>query len=299
MKHFKTLEHERWAYEKEYFNVFYEVFGEDGMIFVTALEEETKKPMGCIMGTYWKNNSGKKVLFTIGTFFIVPEYRGKGLGNYLFDYLNNEALKQNIPLYLNAVANMTEKYSEKFNFNLFRDYKVETLGPKCSDFVNKKEIVLPNYSVHDHSEFTQWDKFLQFDLKLCNGVVDRVKYLRTLFKISIYSSIATNEKGDVVGCVSMRECSNRMLSVGPFYSENKDLLQLMLNKVLEHIDSTKYDEIRFNAFTCNSDLKELLSLYTEGKINRICACTLQFAGSYIPTEEKYLHCIVDLAQNFV
>uniref|UniRef100_A0AC35U9S9 N-acetyltransferase domain-containing protein n=1 Tax=Rhabditophanes sp. KR3021 TaxID=114890 RepID=A0AC35U9S9_9BILA len=294
-----TVQYEKWNYETEYFNNFRKAFGQDDMQFVTAIEEETKKPMGCVFGTYWRNCNNERVLYTIGTFFIVPDYRGKQLGNYLFDYLNQKALNEKIPLYLCAVVGMGEKYSKYYGFSLFRDYLIETFAPKLSHFTNKREITLSNYSVYHHSEFTHWDKFLQFDLKLTNGVVNRIKYLRILFDNSVYSSIVTNNHGDVVGCVSMREMTNGMLTVGPFYAENKDVVQFLLNKVLENVDTTKYDSIRFKAFTCNKHLKDLLSLYTGDKLNQTATATLQFSGTFIPTEEKYLYCIVDSAQNFV
>uniref|UniRef100_A0AC35U3I8 N-acetyltransferase domain-containing protein n=1 Tax=Rhabditophanes sp. KR3021 TaxID=114890 RepID=A0AC35U3I8_9BILA len=292
-------ESERWSYCLQYFDILYKSFGEEGMVFITAVEEETKKPMGCIVGTFWKNQKGEKALFTIGTFFIIAEYRGKGLGNYLFDTLYREGLKYNIPLYLCSVAKMSQKYCEKYGFNLFRDYKCTAYSPKCTDFVKKTDISLPTHKVWNHTEFAEWDKLLQFDLQLSNGVVDRLNYLKNWFDGSLYTGIVTNEKDQVVGYASVQECLNNVLSVGPLYAESKDVVHLLVNKILENVDLTKYTELRFKAFTCNTDIKDLLIEYTDGNINYLADCTLQFAISSIPTEEKYLHCIVDLAQNFI
>uniref|UniRef100_A0AC35UE28 N-acetyltransferase domain-containing protein n=1 Tax=Rhabditophanes sp. KR3021 TaxID=114890 RepID=A0AC35UE28_9BILA len=296
--HALLLKHDNFAYDDEYFNNFCTAFGEDGLSFITAVEEKTKIPMGFIIGTYWKNSSNAKVLLTIGNFYIMPEYRGKGLGSFLFNHLIKEAVDQKVSLYLTANPKMTETYSTKYNFSLFREYKAEILKAKWSDFGNIPKISLPSYTVCESSKFTQWKKFEQFDLKLSNGVVNRLEYFKTLFKASIYSGIATNNNGEVVGCVSMR-CANKVVAIGPLYAENKDLLQLLLNVALEHIDASQHDFIRLNTFTCNRDLKELLSLYTGGKFNIIWTCNLQFAGSIIPSNDKYLHSADDLAQNFM
>uniref|UniRef100_A0AC35U4E1 N-acetyltransferase domain-containing protein n=1 Tax=Rhabditophanes sp. KR3021 TaxID=114890 RepID=A0AC35U4E1_9BILA len=288
-----------WVCGLQYSNVLYKSFDEEDIVFITASEKETEKPMGCIMGTFWKNTVGKKVLLTIGAYFILPEHRGKGLGDHLFNALYKKGLEQNVILYLCSFPKMSQQYAERYSFNLFRDFNLATYSPKCSDFVNKKEISLPTHNVFDHKNFTEWEKLQEFDLRLTNGVVDRMRYIKNLFESSIYSGIVMNDKNDVVGYISVQECADRMLFVGPLYAENKEIVQLLINKVLENIDISQFSEMRLKAFTCNADLKDILMDYTNGKINYLGSGTLQFSIASIPTDIKYVHCIVDTTQNFI
>uniref|UniRef100_A0AC35TSZ7 Acetyltransf_18 domain-containing protein n=1 Tax=Rhabditophanes sp. KR3021 TaxID=114890 RepID=A0AC35TSZ7_9BILA len=205
---------------------------------------------------------------------------------------------------------MTKYYKKKYGFMNYRTFDLEEYSPNFEDLTITKEVEFSNVDIVDHYTLIErglWDNLMDFDMSLTGSHICRIPYLKTWFDFSQYTAIAVNTTdGTIIGYAAYRILSDNYLSVGPFYAENKEIVQMLLNSLIctaKNVETTTgivYKKMTFTAFSHNTAIKELLTEYSNNGINHDATYKSQFSfGHFHPARPGRLHCISDLDQGFV
>uniref|UniRef100_A0AC35U9D5 N-acetyltransferase domain-containing protein n=1 Tax=Rhabditophanes sp. KR3021 TaxID=114890 RepID=A0AC35U9D5_9BILA len=297
----QAWEEVHWMFSLEDWETWAEALGED-LIHLVAVDKVTKEQLGCVTGTYFRNKEGKRVIFSIGSYYMFPKHRGKKIGSPLFKELVREAKSQGITCALNGVINMSEKYASAEGFSFWRSgCQLEVYTPEWKD-VKVVEKNVDGVRVVSTKDFKDFESLAAFDDELGSGYVDRMKFLKIwLGRKSAYGRVALDEHNKVLGVINIRECYDDNLNIGPFYATTYETAELLLSSVLSEIkgNGKHYNILNFNCFTSNPEGRKLVNEVTEGKSAYGSNMILQFTNEVFPVKDEFVYSMTEYAQSYV
>jgi len=187
------------------------------------------------------------------TLFIVDKpLRGKGYGlkiwNAMWECRDTAAIT-----FLDGASNMTSHY-ESMGLNVIewdnRDYVISLL-----EIVEKYKMTenIRNVSTKPLSE-VEFAKFSEYDAKIYG--LHRLAFLKKWTTLpQSFSWVAINENGDVVGCITIREGTDKQDAiVGPLLSDNLDIAKKLIYTAAQIV----------NTQTSSKNLRMLVCASTNG-----------------------------------
>uniref|UniRef100_A0AC35UCI0 N-acetyltransferase domain-containing protein n=1 Tax=Rhabditophanes sp. KR3021 TaxID=114890 RepID=A0AC35UCI0_9BILA len=276
------------------YSVWKTAFGED-YFFLLALDKKTKAHVGNIVGVFYRNNEGKRIMLGVGGFYLFPEFRGGGQGWRLFEALMDIAKKENVNVFLNCREEMKAKYIAN-GLNKLRDnhmicYKINY------NHVNIDHVIIDHtFTIIDTKDFDDWEKVKQFDQTII-GNIDRSKYLKERFlEPTSHGSICLdNQTKQVTGFVNLIEVAGNNIFFGPMYADSDEIAELLFVNIFDKLLSStiKINEIHFTIYKSNKCVVSLLNKYTNGQQIKGCEKTSHFSKFDIGVKTEFVYCFGD------
>uniref|UniRef100_A0A0N4ZVZ3 Acetyltransf_18 domain-containing protein n=1 Tax=Parastrongyloides trichosuri TaxID=131310 RepID=A0A0N4ZVZ3_PARTI len=293
---------EGWFISEEDYYLYKEAYGDDFISYV-AYDDETKQFYGNVWGLYQRDKNNEITLFSIASYYILPLFRGRGIGKKIFDTLIGHVKNQtpNINMCLVSANEMRDKYP-LYNFNLERESYLKVWTPKMSDFIINNIHNVPGITLKSWREIKNWNEIYQYDQKFTSNAIDRSKFIKLLFsKEDGFCEVAYNGDGQVVGFIDVRETIKNSLEVGPFYADKPDIAKCLLTKILMNVKLSKknftYCMIKTLSNNIHSD--ELISEVTSNKGNVKEKMFLKFTKNVLPTREMLIYSTTDYTLSLI
>uniref|UniRef100_A0A0K0DZC4 KH domain-containing protein n=1 Tax=Strongyloides stercoralis TaxID=6248 RepID=A0A0K0DZC4_STRER len=286
-----------WILSQNDYETFQKAYGDDFVCYV-AYNDESKQFYGIIWGLFNRNIDGKITLFSVASFFVLPLYRGKGIGRNLFDKLMNHAEKKSpgVNMYLTSVNDMKEKYSI-YGFVLERNSYIKIYTIRFNDFiVDNNSHYNSNIILKKYTQIEDWQSVFEYDRKFTTPIVDRSKFLKLLFtRNDGYGRVAFDGKGNVVGFIHIRECLLNNLDIGPFFADKQEIAKsLLISTLLEiKLSGKRYSVVLMKLFSNNNYCEKLINEITNGKIMYNENMYAKFTKSVIPTREMLVYSMTE------
>ncbi|CCD70363.1 N-acetyltransferase domain-containing protein [Caenorhabditis elegans] len=110
-------ETERWNYRRTEYKLWCTAF--EKFWLYMAIDEENDECVSVVSLALQRNSDGKK-LYSIGNYYCVPEWRGRGVSNKLFVQVMKHVGKENCTLF--GAVKMSPLYATRFNFALMNEF---------------------------------------------------------------------------------------------------------------------------------------------------------------------------------
>ena len=109
-------ETERWNYRRGEYKLWCTAF--EKFWLYMAIDEENDEVVSVVSLALQRNSEGK-MLYSIGNYYCVPEWRGKGISNKLFVQVMKHVGKENCTLF--GAVEMSPLYASRFNFSIMNE----------------------------------------------------------------------------------------------------------------------------------------------------------------------------------
>ncbi|KAE9547485.1 hypothetical protein FO519_009302 [Halicephalobus sp. NKZ332] len=211
-------------------------FGPVDFQFCVALNKATKELLGSVNMCRYESIEGSNELVCVGKYFIVPEQRERGIGQFLYNKITDHPNFVGKNYGGTGVPAMTKKYSERRGFDKYYDSELVFQYRKLSDCkignleVDKKVRIIDIQDVDP-------TKLIFFDTKV-NGNVRRDKFIIDWLKMKSMkaSKVALNEDDEVVGYIGLCEIGDT-LSLSPLFAADIKIASTLLRTSLDSIDN--------------------------------------------------------------
>uniref|UniRef100_A0AC35UFR1 N-acetyltransferase domain-containing protein n=1 Tax=Rhabditophanes sp. KR3021 TaxID=114890 RepID=A0AC35UFR1_9BILA len=273
-------------------------FGKD-CFFVIAIDKKTKSHLGNVTGTFYRDNSGKRILFTIGSYFVFSEYRNKGIGLHLFNRLLEIPKQEGVNVYLNCQPHMKQKYCD-IGLSIIRKDCLCTFEPTFKDFEVDQVFENKEITLIDAKEFKKWEKVKEFDQTII-GDINRLPYLQTRMTEPTSRGLIAIDKNDkVVGLINCYEAIECNLCFGPLYALSDKIAESLFTTLIKKLKNTdlEIENIEFATFKSNEFMTNLILKYTNNKVRYDYEMTSHFSRVEHEVKREYVYCFPDVGQSF-
>uniref|UniRef100_A0A914P642 N-acetyltransferase domain-containing protein n=1 Tax=Panagrolaimus davidi TaxID=227884 RepID=A0A914P642_9BILA len=294
-----TGNYESWVLADEDFDRWSNGFGKENFNLFVAIENGTNKTIGHVATAFYQSINGSEPLLTVGMFFVLPEFRGTGLGWKLFEQVLQNPKFKGINWGLNGVPQMTKKYATKFGFDKYPKWQIGSFEIFIEN-INLKRLNT-NSSIKTVS-FKEIDfkKFIEYDSAMIGGIRRDGFIKNWLDSENAFSKIALNLSDEkIVGICNIRICFKKQLVIGPFYADSKEIAENLLKDVLKMIlDLNQFTKIFLFPATTNKDAKEIFEKLADGKIQEYDAMYGQFTNHVIDVDASKIYSITEYAMSY-
>ncbi|CAJ0582674.1 unnamed protein product, partial [Mesorhabditis spiculigera] len=292
----KCVRTEGWVFAPSDYSTWLDAFEE--FYYYFALDKETKKAVGSLCFGRYDALSGKpeESLWAVGMYYVDPEYRGKGLGAFLFDKMMAKIGDDNAVL--NGVLKMAPRYSATYGFDKILSegdphpyYQVD-----CKKLVvpaRDEDVVTKDYREVSADEVDAWDR-----AEIMPGY-DRSKYLRLLITSPEALTMVAYRDEKIVGLLCVRE-TGKKLSAGPFYADDMAVARTLVHDLLKRKEGWM-DFTSFGGTTpsCCQMAKELFEELNNGEPCGHGFVYLQFTKELVHAAYEKTLAITDCAMSYV
>lgn len=261
-------ETERWNYrhaEYKLWSIAFEKFW-----LYMAIDEETEDVISVVSLALQRDSEGKK-LYSIGNYYCVPEWRGKGISNKLFVQVMKHVGNENCTLF--GAVEMSALYATRFNFSLMYEF-----WHSFADIDVEKLVIpaMPNGFTCKKIEENDWEKLHEYDQSICD--LDRRKYMKTnLMLAGTVSRLVTNETGKIVGFGAVKMAFAGELIMAPLYAESLDAATALMSSILKAVPNIQTFNSLITIYPdANNDVPRLLSLISNNNFHTHQAFRHQF-----------------------
>uniref|UniRef100_A0A914Z831 N-acetyltransferase domain-containing protein n=1 Tax=Panagrolaimus superbus TaxID=310955 RepID=A0A914Z831_9BILA len=294
-----TGKYEGWILADEDLDRWREGFGEGNYNLLVAIEKKTNKTVGHVATAFYESIEGSDPLLTIGMFFVLPEFRGIGLGWKLFEKVVQNPKFHGINWGLNAIPKMTKKYATKFGFDKYPKWQISTFEAAIKDI--NPERLQSNHLIKNVSfKEVNFESFIKYDTVMTGGI-RRDKFMeKWLDSKNAFSKIALNlENKKIVGVCNIRIAFQKQLAIGPFYAETKSIAENLLKDVLKIIpDINQYSKLWLYPATTNQEAKEIFYNLADGKIQEYNVSFGQFTKHVIEVNTSKIYSVTEHAMSY-
>lgn len=208
----------------------------------------------------------------LDNYFVMPQFRGGGLGRALFEAVCNNAARQKYNLALHSETSLSDFYA-KHGFTIKLDYKIQVFN--LSNF--KKISIEDNHhlSILEKPTEVERNDFYDYDEKVWRH--PRKAFLSVwLQRADARVLAAQTGNGVTVGYGVLREaCSPNTYILGPLYADNEAALVSIMQAFLDELKPTDVIQTRIPSMNVQK-FKQALA----------CRAALDFQSEYIPQYTK-------------
>uniref|UniRef100_A0AC34EZM8 N-acetyltransferase domain-containing protein n=1 Tax=Panagrolaimus sp. ES5 TaxID=591445 RepID=A0AC34EZM8_9BILA len=294
-----TGKHEGWILAEEDFDRWRDGFGKNNFNLLVAIEKGTNKTVGHVATAFYEPIDGSDPLVTIGMFFVLPQFRGIGLGWKLFEQVLENPKFKGVNWGLNAVPKMTKKYAAKFGFDKHPKWQIATFEAAISD-VNpdrlKSNPLIKTVPFKD----VDFNSFIKYDTEITGGI-RRDKFIeKWLNSKNAFSKIAINlENEKIVGICNIRVGFEKQLAIGPFYAETKEIAESLLKDVLKIIPNIhQYSKLWLYPATINQEAKNIFYKLADEKVQESNVTYGQFTNHVIEVDTSKIYSVTEHAMSY-
>ncbi|CAG2112227.1 unnamed protein product, partial [Medioppia subpectinata] len=187
----------------------------------------------------------------IGGFCVRPEYRGHGIGKYLWNTGMAHMGDRNIGLFAFSYK-MFEVYRDHNNFTCVPDRHIlHFRGPydPNNDIIDK----IDGISLVSINESNLRD-VIEYDKDLCG--IDRSVYIEGISKSpESVNLVAINEKNQVLGYCVVLALTTGTTGIEPLYADNEQIAELLANKCCQRLPKNLTQELIYKCWNINDKSK--------------------------------------------
>uniref|UniRef100_A0A914DCV0 YitH acetyltransferase (GNAT) domain-containing protein n=1 Tax=Acrobeloides nanus TaxID=290746 RepID=A0A914DCV0_9BILA len=282
--------YEGWTYSKHDFNSWKAAFG-DRVNHFALVEKDTKKYIG---GVFSATYTLPKLL-AVGMYFLLPEYRGLGLGLPLWDRgiagdVENKALI--------AAEKMSPKYALRDGFDKIIEWDLKKTSIQIKDVDSTKLDIDTTLKTSNFKE-VDFEKLMEFDRKITGGL-ERAAYIKEFFtQPGAYNKVVISQEGEILGYCNIRECYHNNLVVGPFYAQNLLVASTILRAALESIPNlNNFEILKMAVPSSNSDAKKLFDILSTGKCKIDAKNFIQFTNHLMNIPGDKIYAVTDCTVSY-
>uniref|UniRef100_A0A8R1DQC3 N-acetyltransferase domain-containing protein n=1 Tax=Caenorhabditis japonica TaxID=281687 RepID=A0A8R1DQC3_CAEJA len=261
-------ETERWNYRHAEYKLWLATFEKFWMYM--AIDEEHDEVISAVSLALQRHPDGTE-LYSIGNYYCVPEWRGKGISNKLFKQVMKDVGKHNCQLF--GAVEMSPLYAQRFNFAIMPDFWHIFADIDVVDLVIPP---MPNGLTCKKIEENDWEKLHEYDEKICD--LNRRKYMRMNLSLTgTVSRLVLNESGKIVGFGAIKMATGNELIMAPLYAESLDAATALISSILNGLPTLQSYSTLISIYPdANNDVPRLLSLLTNGNFETHKAYRHQF-----------------------
>ncbi|KAE9547390.1 hypothetical protein FO519_009398 [Halicephalobus sp. NKZ332] len=238
-------------------------FGPVDYQFYVAVDKGTKELLGSVNMCRYESIEGSDELVCVGKYFIVPEQRKKGVGQFLYNKITYHPNFVGKNCGGTGVPAMVKKYSDRRGFDKYYDSALIVEHRKISDCKIGNLEVDKKIKIIDIRDVDPM-KVIFFDTKV-NGNVRRDKFIIDWLKMKSMkaSKVALNEDDEVIGYIGLCELDG-ILSLNPLFAVDIKTASTLLQTSLESIENLgSYHTFMNLSFENNSFSTSLFNKLTE------------------------------------
>uniref|UniRef100_A0A8R1HPI0 DUF1248 domain-containing protein n=1 Tax=Caenorhabditis japonica TaxID=281687 RepID=A0A8R1HPI0_CAEJA len=288
-----TGETEDWAFQLNDYKFWSTAF--DRFWLVAVVEKGTENLVASVSLARWDGEDGP--LYSVGMFYCVPQYRGRGLGKPIFQQIMDIVGDDNATL--TGVVKMAHKYAKDFGFDKMPDFWHLFSGVKIS------EMTIPeNLSEQFLSKAwtdVDYDALTTYDRTICTR--DRKRIMTAWFNLQeTFTKVVLDQSGKIVGYGTIRIVTRNKLSAAPFYADTLEAAEVLLKDLINNIPNwQQYEKIGFLYPEINSDVPRLLERFVKSKeaISTAPFIKSQFTKRFIASPNEKVYSMSDCAHQFV
>ncbi|PIC27614.1 hypothetical protein B9Z55_019813 [Caenorhabditis nigoni] len=261
-------ETERWNYRRAEYKLWCTAF--EKFWLYMAIDEENDECVSVVSLALQRNSEGKK-LYSIGNYYCVPEWRGKGISNKLFVQVMKHVGKENCTLF--GAVEMSSLYATRFNFSIMNEFWHNFADMDAADLVIP---AMPHGFTCKKIEENDWEKLHEYDETICD--LDRRKYMKSnLSTAGTIARLVTNETGKIVGFGAIKMATGNELILAPLYAETFDAATALMASILKGIPNLLSFSSLITIYPdANNDVPRLLSLISNNNFDSHQAYRHQF-----------------------
>ncbi|EFP11037.1 hypothetical protein CRE_30865 [Caenorhabditis remanei] len=261
-------ETERWNYRRGEYKLWCTAF--EKFWLYMAIDEENDEVVSVVSLALQRNSEGK-MLYSIGNYYCVPEWRGKGISNKLFVQVMKHVGKENCTLF--GAVEMSPLYASRFNFSIMNEFWHNFADMDAADLVIP---AMPNGFTCKKIEENDWEKLHEYDETICD--LDRRKYMKTTMTLAAtVSRLVLNESGKIVGFGSIKMAFGNELILAPLYAESLDAATALVASMMKGIPNLLSFTSLITIYpAANNDVPRLLSLISNNNFDTHQAYRHQF-----------------------
>ncbi|CAL2043645.1 unnamed protein product [Caenorhabditis brenneri] len=288
-----TGETEDWSFHLDDYKYYLSSY--DQFLLVAVVEKGTSNLAATVSLARWDGEDGP--LFSVGMYYVVPKYRGTGLGKPIFQKVMDIVGDNNCTL--TGEVKMSKKYAREFGFDKFPPHWLLHSTLLTTDCVIPEK-VSEKYTTKKWSD-VDYDALTAYDRTVCTR--DRKKLMTPWFNMkNTFSRVVLDQTENIVGYGIIRLVTLNKLNIAPFYADNIEAAEVLLKDLLEMVPNWKtYSSFAFLYPECNKDPLMLLEKFAKSK-ESVSTCVLlrnQFTKKLIPTPDHKVYAIVDCAFQYV
>ncbi|CAI2353969.1 unnamed protein product [Caenorhabditis sp. 36 PRJEB53466] len=261
-------ETERWNYRRAEYKLWLASF--EKFWLYLAIDEEHDEVVSAVSLALQLDSQGKE-LYSIGNYYCVPEWRGKGISNKLFVQVMKHVGKKNCTLF--GAVEMSPLYATRFNFSVMNQFWHNFADMDAADLVIP---AIPNGFTCKKIEENDWEKLHEYDETICD--LDRRKYMRmNLSLVGTVARLVLNESGKIVGFGAIKMATGNELILAPLYAESLEAATALVGTILKGIPALRTFSSLITIYPdANNDVPRLLSLITNNNFETHQAYRHQF-----------------------
>ncbi len=238
---------EGWNYSKEDVDFYYHCSGNH----IYAVENDGRI-IGCIILHERSNLFQKMSIYSVGLFLVNREYRGLGVGSYLFNVILTEYVPKDSLVFLNAVPLLTSFYARHgfFDTNIQNkhyslrqgDYihssVVDMAQVDYPHSVKLSDVTAENLKAFMNKIFSENTFFIELLLEwVCRE--DAKLVIAHVSEMVVGYGVATIcHRNAAFGTIQYR--------IAPLYADNEDIAEFLLRKLLVDIFTNNTQEVELN-----------------------------------------------------
>ncbi|CAI5452564.1 unnamed protein product [Caenorhabditis angaria] len=270
-------ETERWNYRSNEYSIWKSTL--DNFWFYLAIDEETNEIVSAV-SLAEQHSLKTEPIFTIGNYYCVPEWRGRGVSNKLFKMAIAQAGTHNIGLF--GATQMAPLYASQIDISQIIIPQQQQTGLKVREI-----------------EEEDWQNVHEYDEQIC--VIERRKYIRkSLTDVSTISRICQNSSGKLLGFGAIKKVVDGEIYLSPLYADTYEVAVSLVANLLKSMPDlqnfttliTLYPEI-------NNNIPRLMNLISGGSFryhseyrNQYTKKIYEFPMERVWACEELSHCLV-------
>ncbi|KAI6192337.1 Acetyltransferase, GNAT family [Aphelenchoides bicaudatus] len=277
---------EGWINSTHDYKAFKDSFSDGNFILLVAVDKDSQEFIGSVcVATYTE----PEPLSSIGMYYVLPSYQGKGIGSYLF----KEAIKLCAPRkFLYGVENMMPKYRDVFGFNKIPDWHLVTARME-----NRK--VKPLKLNHDPTlvvkppEACGWDEIAKYYRKFLPYLDASALIKSLLTEPQVHCGVAVTNENRIVSLVRVRETYNNELSIGPLLGNDAIAACTALRHVLCRLETLRqFKSIVMQFPNTNSEVHNFLNQMVDDGDYKIGGVTYpQFTDQILEVPIQHIYAV--------
>ncbi|CAI2352692.1 unnamed protein product [Caenorhabditis sp. 36 PRJEB53466] len=291
----KSAASDGWAHQPYDYQFWRQNFA--GFWFFAIVEKDTQNLVVGACLARWDQKNGGRPLFSIGLYYCVEEYRGDGHGSTIFKAVMD--IIGDSDACLTGSVDMVEKYAKSYGFDKMQPYWYYHSTIRMSDLRIPTEIA--NDVITKNWREVDENALEAYDLTICPR--DRKTIMRSWFEMDqVYTRVAFDEKGTIVGYGTIRVVNLNRLCACPFYAENLMVAERLLSDILSEIPNvTSYENLFFWHPEINENATKLFKQFSkDGRFTMEKDFKTQFRNTLIiVTPDEKVYSVADSTHQFV
>ncbi|CAI5452565.1 unnamed protein product [Caenorhabditis angaria] len=271
-------ETERWNYRKNEYAIWNASF--EKLWFYLAIEEETNEIVNAVSLARHLSLKNEPI-YTIGNYYCVPRWRGKGISNKLFKMAIAQAGTDNIGL--SGASQMAPLYESRFNFTLSNNIW-HNVGE-----IDISQIIIPQQQQTGlkirEIEEEDWQNVHEYDEQI---------YVSTI------SRICQNSSGKLLGFGAIKKVVHGEIYLSPLYADTYEVaISLVANLLKSMPDLQNFTTLITLYPEINNNIPRLMNLISGGSFrqhseyrNQYTKKMYEFPMERVWACEELSHCLV-------